>query len=130
MEVAAGLIFRDNRLLLARRPHGTHLAGLWEFPGGKREPDETWEHCLERELREELGVTIQVGECVFEQAHDYPSRRVVLRFFRCRLVSGEPAGLDGQELVWATPGELDNYAFPPADLELVHRLRTSRAPWA
>jgi mutator protein MutT len=129
VEVAAGLIFRDNRLLLAQRPEGAHLAGLWEFPGGKREPGETWEHCLQRELREELGVGVAVGECVLEQTHDYPARRVVLRFFRCRLTEGEPSGLDRQALAWVTPGELTNHTFPPADEALVRRLRSEPDLW-
>lgn len=129
VEVAAGLIFRNHRVLLAQRPDGTHLAGLWEFPGGKREPQESWENCLERELREELGVAVEVGECVFEQAHDYPARRVLLRFYRCRLTRGEPVGLDGQELAWVTAAELDQYDFPPADLDLVGRLRTGGTLW-
>lgn len=129
VEVTAGLIFREGRLLLAQRPEGTHLAGMWEFPGGKREPDETWEECLRRELREELGVEIEVGDCLFEQAHDYPTRRVLLRFFHCRILAGQPTGLDGQRLAWVTALEMADYTFPPADAELVRRLRSEPEMW-
>jgi mutator protein MutT len=130
IEVAAGLIFRDGRLLLAQRPAGRHLAGLWEFPGGKREPGEGYAACLERELREELGVQVAVGTCVFEQTHAHPERTVRLRFFRCRLVSGEPAGLDGQALAWVARDDLARYRFPPADADLVARLQTDPAFWS
>lgn len=129
VEVAAGLIFRGDRLLLAQRPPGTHLAGRWEFPGGKRESGESYEACLERELREELGVTVRVGECVFSQSHDYAERAVHLRFFLCELVRGEPRGLDGQELAWVRREELGAYAFPPADADLVARLRNEAGWW-
>lgn len=129
VEVAAGLILREGRLLLAQRPEGTHLAGLWEFPGGKREPGETWEACLRRELREELGIEAEVDDCVFEQSHDYPSRRVILRFFRCRIRGGEPTGLEGQRLAWVTASEMGAYTFLPADAGLVRRLSREPAMW-
>ncbi len=122
IEVSAGLVFRDGRLLITQRPAGSHLAGLWEFPGGKREPGETWEACLERELAEELGVRVSVGRLFDEVVHDYPGKRVHLRFFVCRLVAGEPAPIGCAAVAWVTAGELGRYEFPPADANLLTAL--------
>ncbi len=83
IEVAAGLVFRGGKLLLTQRHPEAHLGGLWEFPGGKREPGETFEQCLARELEEELGIEVTVGELIESITHVYPERTVHLRFFRC-----------------------------------------------
>ncbi len=122
IEVSAGLVFRDGRLLITQRPAGSHLAGLWEFPGGKRELGETWEACLERELAEELGVRVAVGRLFEEVVHDYPGKRVHLRFFVCRLVAGEPAPIGCAAVAWVTAGELGRHEFPPADANLLTAL--------
>ena len=122
IEVSAGLVFRDDRLLITQRPAGSHLAGLWEFPGGKREPGESWEAWLERELDEELGVRVSVGRLFEEVVHDYPGKRVHLRFFVCRLVAGEPAPIGCAAVAWVTAGELGRYEFPPADANLLTAL--------
>ena len=122
IEVSAGLVFRDGRLLITQRPAGSHLAGLWEFPGGKREPGETWEACLDRELAEELGVRVAVGRLFDEVVHDYPSKRVHLRFFVCRLLEGEPAPLGCSALTWVTAEELTRREFPAADAHLLAAL--------
>jgi len=129
IEVAAGLVFHDRRLLLTQRRAGDHLGGLWEFPGGKREAGETFPECLRRELREELGIEVEVGECVERLRHDYPERRVHLEFFRCTLRAGEPRPLGCQALAWVTPGELGAYAFPAADARLLERLRSEPSWW-
>lgn len=129
IEVAAGLVFRAGQLLIAQRPAGAHLAGLWEFPGGKREPEESFEACLRRELREELGVEVAVGELVEAIEHSYPGRIVRLRFFRCRLIGGEPRPLGCAAIAWVTPGELAGYDFPAADARLLDRLRAGRSLW-
>src|ERR1041385_7546125 len=84
VDVAAALVFRDGKLLITRRHADAHLGGLWEFPGGKRESDETFEQCLVRELQEELGITVTVGELLEELTHEYPERTVLLKFFACR----------------------------------------------
>lgn len=129
IEVAAGLVFRDGQLLITQRRPDDHLGGLWEFPGGKRELGETFEECLQRELREELGIEASVGELVETITHEYPSKTVELRFFRCRLLSGEPQPLDCAALKWINPSGLSAHAFPPADERLLERLRATPALW-
>jgi 8-oxo-dGTP diphosphatase len=123
IEVAAGLVFKDGRVLIAQRPPQSHLGGLWEFPGGKREAGETYEECLHRELAEELGIEVQVLELVEALTHHYPGRSVHLRFFRCRWLRLEPQGNAGQALAWITAEELSRYSFPAADARLLLRLR-------
>lgn len=123
--VTAAVIERDGALLLTRRLEGTHLAGAWEFPGGKCEPGETLAESLRRELLEELGVNVDIGDEVFTATHGYPSRTVELHFFACRL-RGEPHPRLGQEMRWASRGELAGIAFPEADAELVAALAAGR----
>ncbi len=122
--VTAAVVERDGRLLVTRRLEGTHLAGHWEFPGGKCEPREAPEQCLERELREELGVRARVGEEIYRTEYAYANRVLDLRFFRCGL-DDEPQPLLGQEIRWVLPRELATLRFPPADAELVERLGAS-----
>jgi 8-oxo-dGTP diphosphatase len=119
--VAAGIIERDGAYLVTCRQPGVHLAGHWEFPGGKCLNGETLEDCLARELREELDVGAEVGAEVFTTSHDYPDRRVELHFFRCEL-HGHPAPQQGQELRWVRREGLRALPFPPADAELIERL--------
>ena len=129
IEVAAGLVFRKGRLLITQRLAGGHLAGLWEFPGGKREADEGMLDCLQRELAEELGITVAVGQCVETLTHSYPEKTVRLEFYLCELTDGDPIGLDGQELAWVTVDGLDAYEFPAADARLLKRLKTETLWW-
>src|SRR5260370_16416516 len=89
-EVAAGLVFRDGRLLITQRQAGAHLGGLWEFPGGKREKPESFQAGLRRELREELGVEVEVGELVETITHEYPEKTLRLKFFLCDWRHHEP----------------------------------------
>jgi mutator protein MutT len=119
--VAAAVIERDGRYLITRRPPGVHLAGHWEFPGGKCEPDESLHTCLCRELREELNVDVTVGDVLLTTTHDYPERRVELHFVRCGL-EGEPAPQLGQEMRWTPREELNALEFPAADAELIRIL--------
>jgi mutator protein MutT len=119
--VAAAVIERDSRYLVARRPRGTHLEGFWEFPGGKCEPGETHQTCLTREIREELGCSVTVGERLLAVTHDYPERTVELHFFRCT-ADDRPQPLLGQELRWVTRQELRTLEFPAADAELIELL--------
>jgi 8-oxo-dGTP diphosphatase len=120
--VVAAVIEQDGRLLVARRLTGTHLAGLWEFPGGKCEPGEPHEACLARELAEELGVASTIGDELLVTEHAYPERRVRLHF-RHATISGEPRPLLGQELMWVGRRDLGQLPFPEADRELIEMLR-------
>ncbi|MBM3889476.1 MAG: 8-oxo-dGTP diphosphatase MutT [Verrucomicrobia bacterium] len=122
IEVAAAILRRGDTILLAQRRANDHLPNLWEFPGGKREPGETLEQCLVRELREELGVGARVGRLVQEVTHAYPDRTVRLFFFECELLDGEPQPLHCQACRWVPKGELRRYEFPPADTELIEWL--------
>ena len=119
IDVAAGLVERDGLILITQRKLGSHLAGLWEFPGGKREAAETWQDCLVRELHEELAITVTVGELRYETVHHYPEKSVRLRFYAAVLMSGEPRPVDCAAVAWVGPKDLPTYAFPEADRELV-----------
>src|SRR6266850_1662610 len=103
IEVAAGLVFRDGQLLITQRHADAHVGGVWEFPGGKREPGEGFEDCLVRELREELGIEVEVGEILESLTHAYPEKTVVLKFFRCRWLRHEPQALDCPAFKWVDP---------------------------
>ena len=116
--VTAAVIERDGRFLVTRRQAGVHLAGHWEFPGGKCDAGESLAMCVSRELREELAVEVEVGDEILATTHDYPDRRVELHFLRCRL-NGQPAPQQGQEMRWVTRGRLATLQFPPADAELI-----------
>jgi 8-oxo-dGTP diphosphatase len=129
IEVAAALIFRDGKLLIAQRYAQAHLGGLWEFPGGKREPGETFRQCLKREIREELGVEISAGKLFESVTHAYPEKTVHLKFFMCRLTRGEPQPLGCETLRWIGKSELKDYQFPPADARLLKELRNSPGLW-
>jgi mutator protein MutT len=125
VEVSAGLIFRGGKVLITQRQAGSHLGGLWEFPGGKREPGESFEACLVRELREELGVEVSVGALVEDLTHAYAEKTVRLKFFVCRLVSGEPQPLDCAAVKWVDRASLAEHEFPAADAKLLERLRAT-----
>ena len=127
--VAAGVIFKNGKLLVTQRPSGSHLAGLWEFPGGKCEEAETMPECLQRELHEELGVVVNVRECVETLEHAYPEKVVQLSFFRCELVMGEPTGKESQALAWIGVDELGDYEFPAADARLLEKLKSNLEWW-
>ena len=119
--VVALIAERDGRFLIARRLKGTHLAGCWEFPGGKLHDGEAKDAALEREIDEELGCRVANLRSVFETAHDYPERTVELHFFRGSLV-GMPTAKLGQELRWVPREEFASLEFPPADAELIDEL--------
>ncbi len=121
--VAAGLIYReDGKLLIAQRPAGKHGAFKWEFPGGKVEQDEDPRDCLVREVREELGVEISVGEVIETIFHHYPERSVLLLFYRCKWISGEPRTLDCHAFDWTDVKRLGEYDFLQADLNFIRKL--------
>jgi 8-oxo-dGTP diphosphatase len=119
--VVAAVIEQDDSFLLTRRIEGTHLAGFWEFPGGKIASGETHAEALMREIREELDSGVEVGPLVFETEHEYSDRSISLHFYRCTL-HGSPRPLLGQQMRWVSRTELRSLDFPPADEELIRRL--------
>lgn len=129
IEVSAGLIFHAGKLLITQRHADSHLGGLWEFPGGKREAGESFEQCLARELYEELGIHVEVGRRFDAVTHAYPEKTVHLEFFVCRMTAGEPKPLGCAALRWIGPADLDGIAFPPADARLIHRLKQDVPLW-
>lgn len=129
IEVAAGLVFRQGRVLITQRKAQEHLGGFWEFPGGKREPGETFPECLRRELREELGIEVEVKELIESLLHHDPAKTVRLEFYRCVLVQNDPQPLGCQALAWVTAEELFSYDFPPADTRLLARIQGAPELW-
>lgn len=123
IEVAVGLVFCDGRYLIARRKPGVHLAGFWEFPGGKREAGETLEECLRRELFEELSICIDVPIPFQIIRHQYAEKTVELHFFHCRIETGDATAIDCAEIRWVWPHELGEFKFPPADRPIIEALR-------
>ena len=122
--VAAALIDSEGRVLLAERPAGKAMAGLWEFPGGKLGANETPEAALVRELREELGIETSVG-CLWPvgfASHAYEEFHLLMPLFSCRMWSGEPQPKEGQRLDWVRKQDFKNYEMPPADAPLVEAL--------
>lgn len=122
---AVALIDADGRVLLAQRPEGKSLAGLWEFPGGKVEPAETPEAALIRELREELGIETKAS-CLAPltfASHSYETFHLLMPLFACRRWEGIATGREGQNLAWVRPEKLRDYPMPPADLPLIPILR-------
>ena len=120
--VAVGVIRRDGRFLLTRRRTDTHQGGLWEFPGGKVEPGETLQDALGRELREELGIELESSAPLLEVTHRYPEKTVRLAVWQVLQFHGEPRGLEGQPLRWATLQELPTLEFPRANRPIVEAL--------
>lgn len=122
---AVALIDRDGRVLLAQRPEGKSMAGLWEFPGGKVEPGETPEACLIRELEEELGIETWAS-CLAPltfASHAYEDFHLLMPLYACRKWDGFVQGREGQALKWVKSQDLRNYPMPPADVPLVAMLR-------
>jgi len=117
--VTAGLVWRDGKLLITRRPAGSHLAGYWEFPGGKQESGESLEACLEREIREELSMEVKAVKHLLQIDHDYESKSITLHLFQCEWLEGTPTPLGCDELRWVRPEELGNYQLPPPDVQVL-----------
>jgi len=120
--VAAAIIERQGRYLIAQRLSDAALGGLWEFPGGKCRVGETLEQCLEREILEELGVRVTVGKLERRVSHAYDHANVELHFYHCKLAEGEPAPLGCQALRWVLPSELSGFLFPAANQPLIESL--------
>jgi 8-oxo-dGTP diphosphatase len=117
-------VIRDDRgrVLLSRRPDDRHMGGLWEFPGGKIGPGEAPGAALRRELREELGLMIDVGRPITFAVHEEPELRILLLFYESDIIHGEPRGREGQAVAWVPVSDLPSYPTPPADAELIKDL--------
>ena len=128
VHVAVGIVADSTgAILIARRPDHAHQGGLWEFPGGKVEADETVATALQRELHEELGITVQAAEPWLQVRHAYPDKTVLLDVWQVTAWRGEPHGREGQPLRWTSPLELADFAFPAADEPIIARLRREHA---
>lgn len=125
--VAAGILIENGNVLVSRRKKGAHLAGLWEFPGGKAEPGEDPRAALRRELEEELGITARVGEIVDVTFHRYEDadKAVLLLFFEAEREAGspEPRAIDVAEVAWCGADRLDPSTFPPADIAVLAKVK-------
>jgi A/G-specific adenine glycosylase len=121
--VAAAVIRQGDKLLIAQRPPEGMLGGLWEFPGGKQEPGETLEECLRREIQEELGVEIDVGQPVTTVKHGYTHFKITLTAFWCRLRQGTPQALKVADWRWVTLADLEAFPFPRTDQKIIEALR-------
>jgi 8-oxo-dGTP diphosphatase len=119
--VVAAVIRHGGRYLITRRQSGVHLAGMWEFPGGKVGGSESHAEALRRELVEELDTDVAVGDLLLETTHSYPDRTVTLFFYHCDLL-GTPTPMIGQEMEWVAGSDLSSLTFPPADDELIRML--------
>ena len=122
VEVVAALIRQNGRFLICQRPISKTRALEWEFVGGKVEPHETKEQALVRECREELGITVAVGDVYFEVDHVYPDITIHLTLFNARIAQGEPRLLEHNDMKWITPDEITQYRFCPADEEILKRI--------
>jgi 8-oxo-dGTP diphosphatase len=118
----AVIVGGDGEILITRRHAHAHQGGLWEFPGGKFEADESIGEALQRELREEIGIRVRAHEPLLIIEHDYGDKHVVLDVHRVTGFEGEPAALEGQGMRWVRVDELSNYSFPAANARIVERL--------
>ena len=123
INVVAAIIRRNGRILITQRRDNVHLAGMWEFPGGKVEAGESLEAALQREILEELGMKVRVENEFLSIDYDYPGKAVRLHFFNCAIEEGEAQPLAVADLRWVEPRNLDKFQFPPADRELITKLR-------
>ena len=121
---AAAILNPQGQLLIAKRPEDKHQGGLWEFPGGKVEADESVETALKRELLEEIGIEVQQCEPLVRIEHDYSDKSVVLDVWVVSSFSGKAKGLEGQPIEWINPVDMDAYPFPEANLPIIAALKT------
>jgi A/G-specific adenine glycosylase len=121
---AAGVLRREGQVLIGRRPEDKLLGGLWEFPGGKQDPNESLDQCLKREYGEELGVDIKVGASIGEFDHTYTHFRITVHAFFVKLLAGEPEPIDHVELAWVDPAQLDHYPMGKIDRAIARQVKT------
>lgn len=122
VEVVAALIWDKNKFMICQRPTTKSCALLWEFVGGKVEKGETKEEALIRECREELGVTLSVGDKFIDVTHEYPDITVHLTLFHASISEGTPKKLEHNDIKWITPAEIPNFNFCPADTEILEKI--------
>ena len=123
LDVAVAVIERDGRYLITQRMPQDSFGGSWEFPGGKAEPGESLQECLIREIREELGLVIDVGPQLTTVEHQYPHRSIRLHCYRCRILQGEPQTIECAAWRWVGPQELTQFPFPPASGPIIEQLQ-------
>ena len=123
VEVVAALIWQGEKFMICQRPAHKARGLLWEFVGGKVEPGETKEQALIRECREELAVTLDVGEVFMDVTHEYPDLTVHLTLFNSTIAEDEPQKLEHNDIQWITPSEIPNHEFCPADEEILERIK-------
>ncbi len=126
LHAAVAVIERRGQILICQRRLDDSFPGLWEFPGGKREPGESWETCLRRELREEIGVSVRSIRLFGRMRHEFHDGTVFFRVFRCVIARGKPRPLDSQAIRWIATSQLYRYRFPPANRQIISQL--SRIP--
>ena len=112
IEVGAAVIFNQGNILISQRDDSSHLSGLWEFPGGKREDNETFEECVRREIQEELNVEVAVQDLFEAVEYEYAEKIVLLKFYLCQYVRGEAKALGCRQFQWVSPSNLPSYRFP------------------
>ncbi|SMO77004.1 8-oxo-dGTP diphosphatase [Saccharicrinis carchari] len=117
--VTAAIIQKASKILITRRGPGKHMAGHWEFPGGKLDANETEQECLAREIKEELNITIKINDFYMENTHQYEAKQILLRAYKCVHLSGNIVLHDHDKMAWITKEELNNYKFAPADIPIV-----------
>jgi mutator protein MutT len=126
--VTAALIWKGGRVLITKRPRGSHLEGLWEFPGGKQEKGESLKECLEREIKEELGLAVRADRALLTVDHEYGSKAISLHVFNCTNLEGDPKALQHQQILWVDPVDLKKYSFPPPDKKVIESLQVILTP--
>lgn len=124
-EVGAGIIVRNGKIFIAQRPKDRPLPDVWEFPGGKQEPGETLPQCLKRELKEELDIDAEIGEFIMDTTYGYTNGEFKINVYRVHIPEDcEPQLKVHQNSAWVTVNEMDAYEFPPADVDIIHHLKT------
>jgi 8-oxo-dGTP diphosphatase len=122
--IGVAVIANDQgQILIDRRRQEGAMGGLWEFPGGKIERNETVEECIQREIKEELGIVVEVGEHIITIDHTYSHIRVTLTVHHCRLIQGIPQPIECDEVRWVSVDELESFAFPEANIQIIAALR-------
>ncbi len=121
--VTAAIIEEDGRYFIAQRKKDSHLGLKWEFPGGKVEKGESPEVCLKREIIEELNLLIEVKDIYQVVSHNYGEKHIILLFYLCQIIGGEPQCLDCSDYRWVTPEEMSQFEFAPADVPVVNKIQ-------